>query len=236
MAAVAVCSDFGAPQNKVCHCFHCFSIYLPWSDSTRCHDLCFLNVELETNFFTLLFIIMLWIKLKFHNMIFKNSQEPNPYFLNLFISSLVSSHTGLPGGISGHETSCQFRRCKRHRFKPWMEKTLGGGQCNPLRYSCLENFVDRGNWWATVHRVAKSRTWLKKLSMHAHILPTLLKTKEANESKRFGKSRRVREYNLSPSRNWVVWSSSSVTIGLSAMSVEPSGTIRYNIIHQTRIV
>ena len=30
---------------KVCHCFHCFSIYLPWSDGTRCHDLSFLNVE-----------------------------------------------------------------------------------------------------------------------------------------------------------------------------------------------
>ena len=37
---------FGAPKNKVCHCFHCFSIYLPWSDGTRYHDLCFLNVEL----------------------------------------------------------------------------------------------------------------------------------------------------------------------------------------------
>ena len=32
-------------QNKVCHCFHCFPIYLPWSDGTRYHDLCFLNVE-----------------------------------------------------------------------------------------------------------------------------------------------------------------------------------------------
>ena len=29
MAAVTICSDFGAPQNKVCHCFHCFPIYLP---------------------------------------------------------------------------------------------------------------------------------------------------------------------------------------------------------------
>ena len=29
-----------------CHCFHCFHIYLPWSDGTRCHDLSFLNVEL----------------------------------------------------------------------------------------------------------------------------------------------------------------------------------------------
>ena len=33
------------PRNKVCHCFHCFSNYLPWSDRTRCHDLSFLNVE-----------------------------------------------------------------------------------------------------------------------------------------------------------------------------------------------
>ena len=39
------CSDFGAPQNKVYHCFHCFSIYLPWNDGTRCHDLSFLSVE-----------------------------------------------------------------------------------------------------------------------------------------------------------------------------------------------
>ena len=41
MAAVTICSDFGAPQNKVCHCFHCFPIYLPWSDGSRCHDLHF---------------------------------------------------------------------------------------------------------------------------------------------------------------------------------------------------
>ena len=46
MAAITICSDFGAPQNKVCHCFHCYSIYFPWSDGTRCHDLSFLNVEL----------------------------------------------------------------------------------------------------------------------------------------------------------------------------------------------
>ena len=45
MAAVTICSDFGAPQNKVCHCFLSFPIYLPWSDGTRCHDLRFLNVE-----------------------------------------------------------------------------------------------------------------------------------------------------------------------------------------------
>ena len=46
MAKVTICSDLGAPQNTVCHCFHCFPIYLPWSDRTGCHDLSFLNVEL----------------------------------------------------------------------------------------------------------------------------------------------------------------------------------------------
>ena len=29
MAAITICSDFGAPQNEVCHCFHCFAIYFP---------------------------------------------------------------------------------------------------------------------------------------------------------------------------------------------------------------
>ena len=45
MAAVTICSDFGAQENEVCHCFHCFPIYLSWSDGTGCHDPCFLNVE-----------------------------------------------------------------------------------------------------------------------------------------------------------------------------------------------
>ena len=42
-------------ENKASHCFHCFPIYFPWSDGTRCHDLSFLNVELSANFFTPLF-------------------------------------------------------------------------------------------------------------------------------------------------------------------------------------
>ena len=42
----------------------------------------------------------------------------------------------------------------------------GGGHGNPLHYSCLENPMDRGAWWAAVHRVAKSQTQLKWLSTH----------------------------------------------------------------------
>ena len=43
MAAVSICSDFGAPKNKV---WHCFPIYFPLSDGTRCYGLSFLNVEI----------------------------------------------------------------------------------------------------------------------------------------------------------------------------------------------
>ena len=50
MAAIILCSDFGAQKNKVCHCFPCIPIYLPWSDGTRCHDLSFLNVEFKPTF------------------------------------------------------------------------------------------------------------------------------------------------------------------------------------------
>ena len=54
MAAVTICSDFGVQENKLCHCFHCFSIYLPWSDEPRCHNLHFLNTELLFFFFWIL--------------------------------------------------------------------------------------------------------------------------------------------------------------------------------------
>ena len=43
---------------------------------------------------------------------------------------------------------------------PGSERSPGEGNGNPLQYSCLKNPMDRGAWWATVHRVAKSRTRL----------------------------------------------------------------------------
>ena len=43
---------------------------------------------------------------------------------------------------------------------PGSGRFLGGGHGNPLQYFCLENPMGRGNWWAIVHRVAKSWTQL----------------------------------------------------------------------------
>ena len=45
---------------------------------------------------------------------------------------------------------------------PGLGRSPGEGNGNPLQYSCLENPMDGGAWWATVHGVAKSRTGLSE--------------------------------------------------------------------------
>ena len=44
---------------------------------------------------------------------------------------------------------------------PGLERSPGVGNGNPLQYSCLEHPMDRGVWWAIIHRVTKSQTQLK---------------------------------------------------------------------------
>ena len=55
------------------------------------------------------------------------------------------------------------------KFQWEVKAKAGGGNGNPLQYSCLEKPVDGGAWWAAVHGVAQTRTQLKRLSMHACI-------------------------------------------------------------------
>ena len=50
-AAVTICSDFGAQENKVCQCFHCFPICLSWSDGTGCRDLLFFECGVLSQIF-----------------------------------------------------------------------------------------------------------------------------------------------------------------------------------------
>ena len=51
-----------------------------------------------------------------------------------------------------------------------MHRATGEGNVNPLQYSCLENSIDKGLWWAPGHGVAKSQTWL---STHIYIRPKI---------------------------------------------------------------
>ena len=93
------------------------------------------------------------------------SSALNPYidFLIFCIDML-----GFPDGANDKEPSCQWRRHKDMGSIPRSGRSPGGGHGNPLHYSCLENPMYRGVWWATLHGVAKSQPWLEWFSMHAH--------------------------------------------------------------------
>ena len=80
-------------------------------------------------------------------------------FLCIYV--LIYMHVCFRGGASGKETACQCRKHKRCRFYPWVGKIPWEGNGNPLQYSCLEDPMNRGAWWAIVHRVTKSWTRLK---------------------------------------------------------------------------
>ena len=63
-------------------------------------------------------------------------------------------------GFPGKESLCQYRDTTDAGSIPGLGRSPGGGHDNPLRYSSLENPMDKGAWWATVHGVEKSQTWL----------------------------------------------------------------------------
>ena len=71
--------------------------------------------------------------------------------------SWLGADVGFPGDASGKEPACQCRRHKRRGSIPGLGRFPGGGHGNPLQYSCLENHMDRGAWWAAVHRVSRVR-------------------------------------------------------------------------------
>ena len=68
---------------------------------------------------------------------------------------------GFPGGSVGKESDCNAGDTGDMCSIPGSGRSPREGHGNPLQYSCLENLMDRGGWWATVHEVAKSRTRLK---------------------------------------------------------------------------
>ena len=81
-----------------------------------------------------------------------------------WLSQLLSqslNFQGLPWWLSGKESACNAGYVAGAlSLIPGSGRALGGGNGNPLQYSCLGNPMDRGAWWATVHEVAKSWTRL----------------------------------------------------------------------------
>ena len=67
----------------------------------------------------------------------------------------VYSVIGFPDGSDGKEPPCN---AGDPGLIPGSGRFPGEGNGNPLQYSCLENYMDRGGWRAIVHGVTKSRT------------------------------------------------------------------------------
>ena len=64
---------------------------------------------------------------------------------------------GFPGGSDSKESACN---AGGPSSIPGSGRSPREGNGNPLQYSCLENSMDRGAWWATAHGVTKSRIQL----------------------------------------------------------------------------
>ena len=71
---------------------------------------------------------------------------------------------GFPGGLDGKESACNVGDLGQ-------EDSSGEGNGYPLHYFCLENSIDRGAWWATVHGGHKESDMTEQLihSLHFHI-------------------------------------------------------------------
>ena len=75
-------------------------------------------------------------------------------------SSWTMSTMGIPRCCSGKESVCSPKDTRDSSLIPGSGRSPGGEHGNPLQYFCLENPMDRGGCWATVHGVAESRTRL----------------------------------------------------------------------------
>ena len=75
----------------------------------------------------------------------------------LYMVLPYTKNRGFPGGSEVKASACNAGDLG---LIPGSGRSPGERNGTPLQYSCLENPMDGGAWWATVHRVAKSRTWL----------------------------------------------------------------------------
>ena len=73
----------------------------------------------------------------------------------------LKSQEGFPGGSKVKASACNAGDLG---LIPELGRSPGEGNGSPLQYSCLENPMDGGAWWATVHGVAKSQILLSNLT------------------------------------------------------------------------
>ena len=91
--------------------------------------------------------------------------------------------------------------CRRHGFYPWVRKIPWKRKQNPLQYSCLENPMDRGAWWATARGVTKeleTTEWLNNNIMTATFCLLILSN---NKKKVLKLTTKIVNLSISPSNS-----------------------------------
>ena len=107
-----------------------------------------------------------------------------PHLIPFFFLKTIKCHvSGFPDGFVGKESACNAG--DRGSIPEWVW-SLGGGHGTPLQFSCLENPMDRA-WKATVYRITKSQTQLKRLSKQAPWLRHCAKQFTPNSAFTFSK-------------------------------------------------
>ena len=87
---------------------------------------------------------------------FRLKQLEKELSLNTSLWSRVWLHLSFPDGSVGKESTYDAGSTEDMSFVPGSGRSPGGGNDNPLHYSCLKNSMDRGVWWSRVHGIAKS--------------------------------------------------------------------------------
>ena len=82
----------------------------------------------------------------------------------IYNTVLLTVNTDFPSGSAGKESTCNVGDTGDLGLIPRSRRFPGGGHGNPLQYSCQENHMDRGAWWAAIYGVTQSQTQLKQLS------------------------------------------------------------------------
>ena len=100
--------------------------------------------------------------------------QPLSTFLSLNLTPLVTSYGASQVALVVKNLPANAGDIRDVGLIPGSGTSPGGRHGNPLQYSCLKNPTDRGIWWATVHRVPKSRTRLKQLRTRTYRDPILV--------------------------------------------------------------
>ena len=96
------------------------------------------------------------------------------WIMFVFSDGYVSLLWGFLGGSVVKNPPANAENTDDMGLIPGLERSPGVGNGNLFQYSCLENFMDRRAWCATVHGVTKSQTWLSTHTIHCPFIIALL--------------------------------------------------------------